>query len=41
MNSTDVFTAITQIANTASKNDKLALLQTHIDDPLFKRVCGW
>ena len=41
MNSSEVFTAITQIANTASKNDKLALLKTHIDDQLFKRVCEY
>ena len=41
MNSTDVFTAITQIANTPSKNDKLALLGEYIQDPLFKRVCEY
>lgn len=40
MNSSEIFMAIEQIANTSSKNDKLALLAEHIDDPLFKRVCG-
>ena len=39
MNSTEVFAAIERIASTPSKNDKLALLNDYIQDPLFKRVC--
>ena len=41
MNSSEVFDAIEKIAYTASKNDKLALLKTNIDDPLFRRVCEY
>ena len=41
MNSTEVFAAIERIANTPSKNDKLALLGEYIKDPLFKRACQY
>lgn len=41
MNSSEVFDAIESIANTPSKNDKLAMLSGYIQAPLFKRVCEY
>ena len=41
MNSSEVFEAIESIANTPSKNDKLAMLSDYTQSPLFKRVCEY
>jgi DNA ligase 1 len=38
MNSNEIFLAIDMIAATSSKNDKIALVKTHIGDAEFRRV---